>query len=59
MKPNIQHLIDLCIENGLELGFNRAHKHTEQPSEDAIKQQIYSAIWQELDHWFVWDNPND
>lgn len=56
MKPNIQHIIDLCIETGIDLGFQRAHKHTDQPDHEHIKQQVYQAIWQELDQLFIWDN---
>jgi hypothetical protein len=53
MKPKIIPLLESCIEDGLEIGFNRAHKHTDDPSEGEILQQQLSAImgqiWEHFD----------
>jgi hypothetical protein len=52
MKPKTIPVLDQCIENGIKLGWQRAHKHTETPTPANIYTQIYQAIWSELDEWF-------
>jgi hypothetical protein len=52
MKPKIVPLLDICIETGIQLGWQRAHKHTPNPTPDQIYSHIYQAIWSELDEWF-------
>jgi hypothetical protein len=52
MKPKILPLLDVCIETGIQLGWQRAHKHTDNPTPDHVYTQIYQAIWSELDEWF-------
>jgi hypothetical protein len=52
LRPRLDRILDLCIENGIELGWNRAHKHTDNPQDDAIKAEIAQAIWAELDEYF-------
>ena len=42
MKVNEYLVMTECVENGVNRGYNRAFKHTETPSEDAIKESIYN-----------------
>ena len=59
MKPKLLPLLERCIEDGLELGYNRAHKHLDNPTQhqiiekqfDAIMTQIFEAFdFKELNH---------
>lgn len=52
MKPKHKQLLDRCLEDGIEYGWRRAHKHEEDPSEDVIKTEILHAISIELHEWF-------
>ena len=53
MQPNTFRLLEQCIENGIELGLNRAYKHSDgMPSKQAIVEQVYQATLQELCEWF-------
>ena len=52
MKPKLRHVLELAIKNGIDYGWNRAHKHTDTPSEDLIKQEMEEAIWHEIYEWF-------
>jgi len=51
MKPKLLKVLEAAIETGIELGYNRAYKHDDDPSSDAIKIAISSAIWVELFEW--------
>ena len=52
MKPKFDMVLDMCLENGIERGWNRAHKHSDNPTEVAIKNQIYECIMEDLHEWF-------
>jgi hypothetical protein len=56
MKPNTYKIIQEAVENGVALGYNRAYKHSETPSEGFIKQQIYDAVMSEICEWFMFDS---
>lgn len=56
MRPNFKRLLDKCIEDGVRIGYERAHKHTDTPAKDYLLQVIGAAIDNELDEWFVFDN---
>lgn len=52
MKVNKRALLSSCIEAGIQSGWNRAHKHTDEPSEHVVAEQIENAIWYEIDQYF-------
>lgn len=56
MKPKLIPVLEMCIQNGISLGYNRAYKHLAEPSEDAIKEKIEQAIMSEIYEWFEVDN---
>jgi len=51
MKANWHKIVEHCVEVGIERGWNRAHKHQDDPEPEQIKQQIELAIWDELYEW--------
>jgi len=57
MKPRMYNIIKECIENGIRYGIRRAHKHTDEPSEDLLESEIHSAIMTELDDKFEFEIP--
>ena len=52
MKPKPHPVLEMCIKNGIDYGWMRAHKHTDTPPEDLIKQEIEVRIWEQIDEWF-------
>lgn len=42
-------ILSRAIEEGIECGWRRAHKHTSVPTKDMICAEIDLAIWNELD----------
>jgi hypothetical protein len=44
MKVKMYPLIERIVEEGIEAGWNRAHKHTDAPIEETIKSCIEEYI---------------
>lgn len=59
MKPKPHLVLEMCIKNGIDRGWTRAHKHFETPPENLIKQETEEAIWQEIWEWFDMEMSDD
>jgi hypothetical protein len=55
MKPKLHKIIERCIDNGIERGWNAAHKHVDNPFPDDIKGFISDKIMEELYEYFTFD----
>ena len=56
MKAKEYNLIAECVENGIMLGWNRAHKHTDNPEPGFIREQIEQAVLNEICEWFDFED---
>jgi hypothetical protein len=52
MKAKEYNLIAQCVETGVMLGWNRAHKYDENPDPEAIRDAIEQAVLNEICEWF-------
>lgn len=52
MTPKIMPVLEMCIENGIRLGYHRAFKHNDSPEEETIFIEIQKAIENEIHEWF-------
>lgn len=59
MKPKTINVLEMCIDTGVSLGYNRAHKHDDNPSEEVIKDKIREAIMNEIYEWFDFEDLKD
>lgn len=48
IRLDAYNIISNAIENGIELGWNRAHKHVEAPSKDHLLDEIHRNIMNNL-----------
>lgn len=55
MKVKTYRLIERLVDEGIQGGWNRAHKHTETPSPDSIKYAISEYIMLCFDEAFEFD----
>jgi hypothetical protein len=55
MKAKEYNLIAQCVETGVMLGWNRAHKHDATPEDEAIRNAIEQAVLNEICEWFDFD----
>ncbi len=56
MKVKMYPLIERLIEEGIEAGWYRAHKHTDTPNESALKLCIAEYIMRGFDETFKFDS---
>jgi hypothetical protein len=56
MKAKEYNLIVQCVENGIMVGWNRAHKHDENPDPEAIRNAIEHAVMNEICEWFDFED---
>ena len=59
MKPNIRTILAKAIEQGIEYGWSRAHKHTDEPEPEHIREQIEQAVLNEICEWFDFEDVNN
>lgn len=58
MKPREYKLMQECVEAGVSYGLRRAHKHTDDPTEQQIEAAIVDAVMNEIaESWNFDDDP--
>jgi len=55
MKAKTYNILQDAIENGIDCGYRRAHKHTDDPSEAILKAEIDRAIWDSIHEVFTFE----
>jgi hypothetical protein len=56
MKPNFRKVLEMALEEGVRYGYNRAHKHVENPTEGAIIDSIVEQVMNSLYEWFDFED---
>jgi hypothetical protein len=59
MKPKFYNVLEMAIEEGVRYGYNRAHKHLENPSENVIIDSIVENVMNSINDWFDFEENND
>ena len=55
MKPKFRVILERALEEGIRLGYRRAFKHVENPSEVAICEHIEEQVMSSLYEYFDFD----
>lgn len=56
MRVRAYDVLRRAIEEGVEYGWRRAHKHTDAPDTETIKDQIVIGILNEVSEYFDFDD---
>ncbi len=48
MKANEFAILTRAVEEGIEAGWHRAHKHTDTPTDEAMKHALHDAVMNEI-----------
>lgn len=59
MKANEYKVLEEAVDNGILVGWTRAHKHTEEPTGEDIRTAIFNAVMTEICEWFQFDRGSD
>lgn len=59
MRPNEYLVLSECVEDGINLGYTRAHKHTDTPTEQQIKEAIEQSVMTEICQYFYFEDLNN
>ena len=59
MKPKVNKILEMAVEQGVSYGYRRAHKHIENPTEGAIIDSVVEQVMNSLDEWFDFEEEND
>ena len=54
LKVDTYRVIIKAVEEGIEYGWNRAHKHTDSPTPALVKETIENAVMNSLSEVFIW-----
>ena len=57
LKLNMYNIIGTCVEQGIERGYKHAHKHTDNPDADGIRDHIYEGVMNNLSEVINFDEP--
>ena len=55
LKVDIYRLFAEDIDLGIQVGYHRAHKYTDKPDEETLRDAIYEAIMNQLCERFDFD----
>ncbi len=59
MRVRAYDVFHRAVEEGISLGWHRAHKHTDTPGEDAIKDHMLTEVLNSVSEYFVFEDPSD
>lgn len=52
VRVNAYAVMSRAVEDGIAYGYRRAHKHTDTPSEEMIKENIYHGVMEAITEVF-------
>lgn len=55
MKLKAYRIVSDAVERAVSYGYNRAHKHTDDPGDETIKDAIYNEVMNELSDIIDWE----
>jgi hypothetical protein len=58
LVPKLYPLLEQAVENGVACGWRRAHKHTDQPTEDLMCDAVTQAVLHEICERFHFVEPD-
>lgn len=59
LKVDVYAVLDRAVEEGLAYGWRRAHKHVDNPSEDAIREAMQNAVMDAICGVFKFDDNSE
>ena len=58
MTPKFRVILEQAISEGVKIGYRRAFKHNDDPSEEVICETIEECVMSQIYEYFTFDNEN-
>ena len=58
MTPKFRVILDQAISEGVKIGYRRAFKHNDDPSEEVICETIDECVMSQIYEYFTFDDEN-
>ena len=58
MTPKFRVILDQAISEGVKIGYRRAFKHNDDPSEEVICETIEECVMSQIYEYFTFDDEN-
>lgn len=59
MRPREYVILRECVDNGVQRGWIKAHKHSDNPTPGQIQGAIEAAVMDEINEYFLFDELGD
>lgn len=59
MRVKEYRVLDMAVETGALVGVSRAFKHTDEPTNEQIAEQVRIAVMNEVCEWFEFEDEID
>lgn len=59
IRVNVYAIISDAVENGIRGGWNRAHKHVDEPDKEFIFEELHKYIMMEICEYLEFDHGED
>lgn len=56
MRVKTYSILERAVEEGVQRGWNRAHKYVENPTEETVRQEILQAVMGSICEVFNFDD---
>ena len=56
MKPDTYRILEMAVRDGAAIGYRRAFKHDDEPSEERIIDAIEQAVMAQICEWFRFED---
>ena len=58
MTPKFRVILEQAISEGVKIGYRRAFKHNDDPSEEVICETIEECVMSQIYEYFTFDDEN-
>jgi hypothetical protein len=59
MRANEYMVMVMCVDKGVQMGWERAHKHEKNPDPNHVQDCINDAVLAEINEWFIFNDGED
>jgi hypothetical protein len=55
MKPKLYVILEQAVEEGVARGYHKSHKHVENPTREALIENITDYVMSSINEYFTFD----